>query len=183
MQLKDRPIINVDVDGVLYDFTAAMRTEVHAVMGIPKEELPYPDQWSIHESWPISAEQFNSIMYDGIAHGRVFVNGGLMGGVETRSSLYRLRKNGWHVRIVTSKTFRDGFVTLQARKSTLDWLDRQEVPYDTISFTSSDIGKQGLLADAVVDDKPDMSWTQYGADNFLFDQPWNQPSEVAVEWE
>lgn len=177
----DTPILNLDVDGVLYGFTDAMRIEVNAVMGIPTDQLPDPDQWSIHKSWPITGKQFHSIMYDGIAQGRLFRRGELLGGYKARQALWDLQEHGWHIRITTSKTFRDPVISKIARSSTLEWLGVEDVPFDSISFTSSDIGKVSLRADAIVDDKPKLGeWAQYGADNFLFDQPWNQQVEPGI---
>lgn len=174
-----KPIINVDVDGVLYNFTDAMRREVCAVMGIPHDELPDPDQWSIHKDWPITGKQFHSVMYDGIAQGRIFRRGEVIDFGGATQALQGLIVCGWHVRIVTSKTFRDEFITMQARKNTLSWLYENNIPHHTIAFSDSTVGKQSFRADAIVDDKPDISWMQWGADNFLFDQPWNHDVNAA----
>lgn len=172
--MKDVPIINVDVDGVLYNFTDAMRMEVISIMGIPPSDLPDPSQWSIHKEWPITGKQFHSLMYDGIAQGRTFRRGELIGGRGTTQALKLIQGLGWHVRIVTSKTFSDPFITMQARKNTLTWLYDNEVPHDTLAFSDSTVGKRSYRADAIVDDKPSIEWMQFGSDNFLFDQAWNR---------
>lgn len=176
--LPNTPIINVDVDGVLYDFTGAMRREVKAVMGITGEDLHDPSQWSIHKDWPITGKQFHSIMEDGIAQGRIFRRGDTVEDVWTKRSMQHIMDLGWHVRIVTSKTFRDPFITMQARKSTLDWIYENEIPHHTLAFSDSSIGKRTYMADAVVDDKPSIEWVQWGAFNFLYDQPWNKTVET-----
>jgi hypothetical protein len=172
--IASMPIINVDVDGVLYDFTGQMRNEIMAVTGRLPATLPEADQWDLTEAWRISVEQFDSIMFDAIAQGRLFRRGELIGfGIATRS-LQAIIDLGWHVRLVSSKTFKeDAFITMQARKNMLDWLYENSIPHHTVAF-SDGMGKRSYQADAVVDDKPTIEWTQWGADNFLFDQPWNQ---------
>ena len=110
------PIINVDVDGVLYDFTGAMRHEVCAVMGIPFNMLPAPSEWRLHKAWPLTWAQIHSVMHDGIARGRLFRRGELIGFGSATQALQNIIELGWHVRLVTAKTFDDPFITMQARK-------------------------------------------------------------------
>lgn len=167
------PVLNCDVDGVLYDFTGVMRREISAVMGIPSDDLPDPHEWRLHKAWPITYDQLHSIMYDGIAQGRVFRNGPVIDPDDGPAALQRLMDAGWHVRLVSAKTFRDPFITYMARRNMLEWLEMHEIPHHTISFSDS-MGKQTYRADAIVDDKPTLEWAQWGADNFLFDHPWNQ---------
>lgn len=175
--MSDMPIINVDVDGVLYDFTEAMRKEIVLQMGLPLDSLPDPQEWSLQNVWPVTWAQLRSVMHDGIAQGRVFRSGQMLEDVWTRRSLQHMIDLGWHVRLVTSKTFDDDFITMQARKNMLDWVHTNEIPHHTISFTDES-GKLSYRADAVIDDKPTLSWVQWGAENFLYDQPWNQTINV-----
>ncbi|KKL86676.1 hypothetical protein LCGC14_1942330 [marine sediment metagenome] len=171
--MNDKPIINVDVDGVLYDFTGAMRNEFVLQMGLAPDSLPDPHEWRLEKVWPVTWAQFHSVMYDGIAQGRVFRRGEMLEDVWTRRSLRHIIDIGWHVRLVTAKTFDDDFITMQARKNMLDWIYTNEIPHHTISFVDLS-GKLSYRADAVVDDKPTLEWVQRGAENFLYDQPWNQ---------
>lgn len=168
-----KPIINVDVDGVLYDFTGAMKMELIAITGRAPNSLPAPDQWDLTAAWDIPVPQFDSIMFDSIAAGRLFRRGRLIHPADARSSLQRLIDADWHVRLVSSKTFKeDRFITYMARKNMIDWIYETDIPHHTISF-SDGLGKLSYRADAIVDDKPTTAWAQWGADNFLFAQPWN----------
>ncbi len=171
--MSDMPIINVDVDGVLYDFTGAMRKEFVLQMGLAPDSMPGPSEWRLHKAWPVTWEQLHSVMHDGIAQGRVFRRGQMLEDVWTRRSLQHMIDLGWHVRLVTAKTFDDDFITMQARKNMLDWIYTNEIPHHTISFTDKS-GKLSYRADAVIDDKPTLGWVQRRAWNFLYDQPWNQ---------
>ncbi len=171
--MSDMPIINVDVDGVLYDFTGAMRKEIVLQMGLPLYSLPEPQEWRLHKAWPVTWEQLHSVMHDGIAQGRVFRRGQMLEDVWTRRSLQHMIDLGWHVRLVTAKSFDDDFVTYMARRNMLEWVYANEIPHHTVSFTDKS-GKLSYRADAVIDDKPTLEWVQLGAENFLYDQPWNQ---------
>jgi hypothetical protein len=167
------PIINVDVDGVLYDFTGAMRNEVVAQMGIAPDSLPTPTEWRLHKAWPLTWAQVHGIMHDGIAQGRLFRRGEVIDFGGATLALRNIMALGWHVRLVTAKTFDDTFITMQARKNMLDWVYENEIPHHTISFSDRS-GKLSYTADAVIDDKPSLEWCQWNAENFLFDQSWNQ---------
>lgn len=171
--MNDTLVINVDVDGVLYDFTEAMRIEVNAVMGIPVLDLPDPTTWELDGSWPVSHAQVTSLMLDGIVQGRVFRKGWVIDAI-AKPIMHRWIQSGHHVRLVTAKTFpTDPLATKMARTGMIEWLYENEIPHSTISFTDHH-GKLDHRADVIIDDKPDLSWAQLGADNLLFDHPWNR---------
>ena len=178
--------VNVDVDGVLYDFTDAMREAFDYRYGQGDKHKPstWPDPktWRLHDSWPVSREEVFDVMYAEILDEILFRVGTPID--YAPEGMRWLKAAGFHVRVVTSKTFRDPRVTERARISTLRWLYDNEIPYDTISFTSADKGgKRGILADVVIDDKPTLDWAQSGAINLIFNQQWNKvipsiPNEV-----
>jgi len=165
-------LINVDVDGVLYDFVGEMRDQLWEYGHENAYDWPEPDQWDLHTAWGISKKEFYHVMFQGIMEREVFRVGRLVD-PEAPEVLRVLRGLGWHIRIVTAKTFTDREATLRARESTLQWLDSYRIPYDTISFTDK-LGKKLYRANVVVDDKPDKSWTQWEARNILFLRPWNE---------
>ena len=168
-------VVNVDLDGVGYDFTEAMRNEfaLYAQEHWNDSMLEDPQQWEVWKTWGISNEVFTGVMHRGIMDGRVFgVGKPIPGFIE---GLTMLRANGWHVRIVTNKIFARANLRYMALTSCVTWLDDYSVPYDTISFTDSKLGKEPIRADAIIDDKPDAThWAQMGSKNIIFDQPWNQ---------
>jgi 5'(3')-deoxyribonucleotidase len=157
--------VNVDLDGVLYDFEAACREWGEIRLD---KKLPVTDTWSMWEPWGISKREWYEIFHDGIRAEHIF----RMGHEEPYAlwGMLTLRAMGFRVRIVTAKrlVYRD--TTLRAKISCLRWLDEKEIPFDEIAFTSD---KQGYNADVVIDDKPTMAWAQDGAFNILMGQPWN----------
>jgi 5'(3')-deoxyribonucleotidase len=167
-------VVNVDVDGVLYDFTEAMRYELILTTGVAPNDLGTMHTWDLHKSWPVSREQVLEAMHAGIRRRRMFRNGWLVD--ENAPNVLRaLRASGWWIQIVTAKTFSTPELSYVARQSTLEWLHMEDIPYDTIAFTDHRIGKTGIRADAIIDDKPDLSkWAQMGAMNILYGQPWNE---------
>ena len=165
-------VLNIDCDGVLYDFTAAM-TRAFVSQGYRDAgSWNAMTTWALEVSWPVTKGEVVKVMHEGILDGIVFGTGPLLDD-EIPTVLRTLRDDGWHLRIVTAKTFSSNSVTLKARQSTLEWLDRNAVPYDTIAFTDTH-GKLDYRADAIIDDKPDLSWMQHGAFNLLYDHPWNR---------
>lgn len=177
-------VVNVDMDGVVYDFVDAMRDAFdyrRDTFG-NTTEWPNPDRWQIWDVWPITRQQFYDVLYAEIREGIMFRYGLEIEGA--KAALEGLARRGWHIRIVTNKTFRDRKITETARASTLWWLSDHKIPYDTIAFTDGEVGKQGLRADMVIDDKPKLSaWAQPDSLNILFDQPWNQPPSLTESGE
>lgn len=176
----EQPIVNVDVDGVLYPFTERMRQAFawRADMGVMTFES-HPDQWDeptewrLHKSWPVTWREVHRVMHSEILDESLFRIGEPIH--HAQWGMATLIDMGFHVRIVTSKTFDDEFVTKRARISTLRWLDFHDIPYDTISFSNGKIGKTSYRADITIDDKPQLEdWVQPGAINLIFDQPWNK---------
>lgn len=176
-----RKIVNVDLDGVVYDFVGAMRSAFDYRHNIDAGERyesdpkdwPDPSQWSIWKEWPISYDEFYRVMYAEIRDNFVFRQGApIEGAVEGMEALGDI---GFHVRIVTSKTFRDKTITEKARRSTLSWLATHDIHYDTIAFSDAEQGKTSYKAHVVIDDKPKVeTWAQPDALNIIFHQRWNR---------
>ena len=177
---RAKKVVNVDFDGVIYDFTDAMREAFDYRFGQAMLERgepvplswPDPTEWAVWESWPIDRTAFYEVLYAEVLDGLMFRTGNLIDGA--REGMTRLYQAGWHVRIVTAKTFNDARVTRQARLNTIRFLDEQDIPHHTLVFSDSH-GKLDFRAHMVIDDKPDLTrWVQIGAANVLFDQPWNK---------
>lgn len=174
-------VANIDMDGVVYDFVDAMREAFdyrygQAMLGrgeATPTSWPDPTRWSVWNEWPITRDDFYEVLYAEVLDGHLFRRGNAIDGAI--DGIGALKELGYHVRIVTSKTFHDRRVTEKARIGTLRWLYDHDVPYDTITFTDVTAGKAGIRADVVVDDKPKVEgWLQPQAANVLFDQPWNR---------
>lgn len=172
-------VVNVDCDGVLYDFTRSMREELLWVGSSEAFDWPDPTTWALHEAWPVGHSDVQAAMERGILEGRVFRYGKPMPGA-AEGMRWLAREPGVHVRIVTAKTFDDPAVTHRARRNLLDWLHDWRIPHDTLAFTDSH-GKADYRARVVIDDKPDLSWAQPAAVNLLFHQPWNIAVKPAAD--
>ena len=161
--------INIDVDGVLYDFNGRMHAVAEEFLD---RRLPESQSWAMWKAWGVTGREWHEMFLDAITHREVFSSGEkIPGGTEAVIELAGRHR----VRIVTSKIIRGERPgsTRQAVGQTLDWLDRHGV-LDAgveVCFTPD---KQGYVADVVVDDKPTLSWAQPSAANLLFDQPWNR---------
>lgn len=162
--------VNVDIDGVLYDFVGAMRHEM-AINGFdPKPEDPL---MSLHGAWGVTRETFEEVMYEGIRHGRVFgpsYPDRLIEGA--RDALVRLSDEHF-IRLVTAKGGFPPPLRVDAIRNCIHWLADNDIPFDDIAFVTHH--KTGYLADVVIDDRPEPSrWAQAGALNLLFTQPHNR---------
>ena len=165
-------VINVDLDGVVYDFTDAMREAFDYRGWEGAGEWPDPHIWQTWDVWPISRKDFYEVLYAEVLDGYLFRLGNLIDGAQ--EGMQRLKQNGFYVRIVTAKTFNDPNVTRMARHNVLRFLDLYDLPHHELVF-SGRRGKGDFRADITVDDKPKLGgWVQDGALNLLFDQPWNR---------
>lgn len=154
--------VNVDCDGVLYDFT----TEAVKLAKRKGLEPDAPNQWNM--GIPDFGAHFPGFIKQGI-----FLTGDpIEGGYD---ALAYLTRAGVRVRLVTHKVFDDPALTTIAVTDATDWLMRHGFLDLNIemAFTNSH-GKQGYEADVVIDDKPTLDWAQPCALNILFDQPWNR---------
>lgn len=165
-------VVNVDLDGVVYDFTGAMRSAFAFRGWEGADEWPDPHVWQTWDVWPISEKDFYEVLYAEVLDGVMFRDGDLVQGAQ--EGMHRLSQDGFYIRIVTAKTFRNQQVTEKARRNVMWFLSENDLPHDELVF-SGPMGKGDFRADIVVDDKPSLDgWVQTGALNLLFDQPWNR---------
>lgn len=162
-------IVNVDMDGVVYDFHQQIHDFAEQYLG---RTLPVADQWALHKSWGISNKQWERLFGDAVEDG-VFFHGDPVDGALDAISV--LAKNKFRVRFVTSKQFRDPSLSYKARVDTLTWLDMAGLGGFEVAFTNN---KQSYMADVVIDDKPSLEWFQPNAHNVLFGQPWNAGTSI-----
>jgi len=162
--------INVDMDGVMYDFNEAI---THLAQSVLKRELPVTTGWSMWDAWGISQDEWYKIFNMGIQHFNLFnqPHYDIHGGVE---ALKQFRDEGHRVRIVTAKKLRLARSTTMAQAQVLDWLQARDLRKGIELVFASGADKRNFTADVIVDDKPTLTWAQEGKMNLLFDQPWNQ---------
>ncbi len=161
-----RLTINVDVDGVLYDFNEAMRSYGESELG---RKLPASTQWEMWKDWDVTRQVWHKLFTMAIMDGEVFRNGAAIAGAQ--DGVKRLIDRGHRVRLVTSKNLPQAEVTRAAQIQCIRWLEEFGIlQFVELVFTND---KQGYSADVVIDDKPSLRWVQKGATNILFEQPWN----------
>lgn len=170
--------VNVDMDGVIYDFVGTFAKIAVEQRWMPAEagDSP-PTQWAMWKHWGISRYMFYQ-MFDVaiLRHGLFQIGDPVPGAVD---GLAYLLDRFERVRVVTSKQMKTPEAATAAQQQCLAWLARHVNPSAIeVAFTSN---KRGYLADVVIDDKPTLQWTQKGALNVLFDQPWNQMSHYKTE--
>lgn len=166
-------IINVDMDGVVYDFTRHLYNLLRVDGRIPNNVSPASPTWSLWETWDIPEDDFWSYFHQYTLNRGLFRDGNpIEGAVE---GLRELRAHGHRVRIVTSKTLRRASSTAQSRIDTIRFLQDFGLADLEVVFASGRYGKTDYIADVVIDDKPEVrKWAQpNGTLNILFSQPWN----------
>lgn len=162
-------VINVDIDGVLYDFVGAMQHEL-ALAGY--DPLPIDPLLSLHGTYGITRETFEEIMFEGIKKGRVFgpsyPNRVIRGAKEAMWRLW----DQYFIRLVTMKSGFPDPLRAYAIRNCVEWLADNKIPYDDIAFVQGH--KLDYPADVVIDDRPEPTrWAQRRALNLLFTQQHN----------
>ena len=171
--MSDGLTINVDLDGVVYDFPQAFINMVEAQTR--SVGLTYPRSWDWWDEWGMAKGEWLAWFRKGVESGAIWREGPSIQGA--RRALWALSEADHYLRIVTHRTYFHGLHE-QAVVSTAHWLHEHNIPFRALSFEER---KRDIAADVVVDDRPDLSWTQPGALNLLFGQPYNrQPYNRAV---
>ncbi len=161
-----RLTINVDMDGVIYDFNGHMTALGEVYLG---RKLPVTTTWDMAAAWGMQEDEWYELFHRAIMEDGLFRDGNA---IERASEAVQLLSRQHRVRIVTSKRLRFPTSTLAAQVQTLHWLANENIlNHVEVAFVGN---KQGYQADIIVDDKPTLKWAQTGTVNLLFDQPWNQ---------
>lgn len=176
--------INVDVDGVLYDFIGHCRMlgvgyfnrVIVTEAQITEALMPEANSWHIWEDWDISRDEWYEFFNWAIQHRELFSGGQPIEGAVR--GVMKLVNDGHRVRLITSKNLRSAASTYQAQSQCVEWLHRVGLlNWVELVFTGN---KQGYPAQVAIDDKGDWSWVQAGATNILFDQPWNREAPIGI---
>lgn len=171
--------IGVDVDEVLANYLQGLRDFLH--------EKFYRNSLSLEEldkKFPLDTPHFGLADWEHIkGDHKNFVNLHSLAvedGLFSRLSpvpggkewVNRLKDDGNHVRIITSRFVKNGQHSIVLR-DTSEWLDFQGIKYDDIAFTSK---KAEILADIYVDDGPEniKSFIREQKKFIIFDFGYNQ---------
>ncbi len=159
-------IINLDSDDVIYDCIELFKRRMEQVFD---RKLPPPTSWRVGESWDISNEDIDYHFVKEARDGLFQLSEPVPGAI---AGVYALLEAGHDIRVVTNKGVL-GWGSLPAIRDTVGWYAKWGLIGDVDLVFTRGYEKQGYPADVVVDDRPDLSWTQEGAANILFDRPWN----------
>jgi hypothetical protein len=137
--------IGVDLDGVLYNFTASLSDYIGHAAG---QWYPYrPSCWEFYETdWGMSLTEYLAWFEQGVDAGWIFAVGApAKGSIE---ALHALKARGHTIHLITDRN-----VGEKAKVNTTLWLSAHGVPYDTLTFCNGN--KASLVnVDLAVDDRP-----------------------------
>lgn len=168
--MTDMPILNIDLDNTLGDFSASMQAFGEMKLG---RELPISKSWNIHGDWGIPKGLWAKLFREGVRDGVIWgpdepmIPGALEG-------MWELSDAGYWIRIITHRLAHTNDYDLAA-KQTIEWLRLHGFPYRSIAVIGAE-PKSNYLARALVDDGAHniKAWLEAGLQNaIVFDQPWN----------
>ncbi len=170
-----RPVINIDLDNVVYDFSKAMKGYAEFVLD---RELPQSTQWAIWEDWGIPRGAFDFLFRRGVEEGFIWRTGDVIpGAIE---GLWELSDQEFHIRLLTTR-LTSKFSHDLAVSHTVEWLKENAIPYRSLAFIGGGESKSNYEAIALLDDNVEniQDWHDKHATGILFDQPWNEAMETA----
>lgn len=169
--MRGRSIIGLDLDGVVADYTSAMRLFVADCKSVDPESLPEPVTYNLVKAgWGIdSGDEFLRIHSEAVASG-LYANLPVISGAS--EALRELSDMGAHIRIVTHRLIMGGSHQ-RIVSDTAAWLDRNSIPYMSLCFTGL---KDSVGAHVYIEDSPDniSALRHSGTDVIVFDQPYNR---------
>lgn len=172
-------VLAVDLDGVCAQHTEAFRRVVARERNVDEEDLPLVRSWSFAE-WGLAPGDFEDLHRAAVLEYRMFRDMAPMD--DCSEALWRLSDAGVWIRIVTHRLYTSWGHRL-AVSDTVEWLDRQRIPYRDICFLAD---KSVINADAHIDDAPHNieAITESGGHAIVFDQPYNAhvPGPRAHDW-
>ena len=170
---NERPVLNIDLDGVVYNFAEAIRLACSSAVG---RDLAPTTTWDMHEEWGIPLSLWKRIFRDGVRDGSIWWNGDpIEGAVE---GLWELSEQEYYIRVVSNR-LNHGFDFATAVEATAHWLDRHKIPYRSLCILGNE-SKSTYVAETLVDDGVHNigDWISNSRKvPIIFTQPWNQGLE------
>ena len=145
---SSNPIVfGVDLDGVCGDYTAAFRPVAAEALGVPERDLADDHDWGFSQ-WGLDKDSFIEMHERAVVEHRIFRDMQMIDGAS--EVLQKLSTEGVYIRVVTHRLILPGTHKLVV-SDTVDWLDRNEIPYSDICFAGD---KADIQCDVFVDDAP-----------------------------
>lgn len=164
-------VLGLDLDGVVFDYEAAVRARFAAMLGVAPQTLGRQTRWSLVESgWPIRNEDHFRVLHTAAVRDGMFATMPTIPGAA--EALWQLSDAGVYIRVVTHRLGFKG-VHASAAGDTVTALDANRIPYRDLTFVAD---KPAVGADVYLDDAPHNIANLRGAGGFavVFDQPYNQ---------
>lgn len=173
----ERPVILVDLDNVVYDWTRQMIDWLNRNNALPAgmhPDIAYSSysQWGLWNDWGIPEGEFFRWWRLGIEEGEIYAKGELIPGA--RTALWQLSDAEWDIHIATSRLTKFGLHD-RIILNTASWLRDNNIPYRNCHFTDD---KTAIRADAIIDDRADNMDREAHKEIYLF--PANHNSDHTV---
>lgn len=177
-------VINVDLDGVVYDFKGFMADWLIKKRLMDEWVEIKETSWNFWEDWNVPYGLYEREFRTALAEGSLWRDGDAIPGAS--EFLWRFHDDGYYIRIVTRRLVHSGLHS-RAIIGTAHWLDANRIPYWEIVFLGPNDRKGVFQADYAIDDNPNYILDQNaaGIEAFLFEQGHNQntPWQRVKTWE
>lgn len=172
-----RPVINIDLDNVVSDFSTEINIAGESALG---RRLQKHGQWDIAKQWDVPTGLYKRIFRQGVSEGRIWLDAPVVEGA--LEGLWALSDAEYYIRILTHR-LNHGFDFRVAVQNTIEWLDKNHVPYRSLAVIG-DEPKSNYKAEALLDDAPHniedwLDATLLPGEELkystavVFDRPWN----------
>lgn len=184
--------VNIDLDGVVYRWHEVMAEWVWLTKtgvewnpyetrtGIVWEEeehwplpFPAPNKWNFEHDWGLKEAEFYSMFRKGVEAGYVWRAGEPV--TNSVEGLWELDAGGAYIRLVTKRLVHK-FNHALIQKSTVEWLDKWNVPYHEIAYLGKYSSKGEFRCEYALDDNPQhiREYGRVGLGAHLLTRPWNE---------
>ena len=157
----------IDLDGVVFNFTESLKLYLVEHCGRMDHELPDAKVWNFFiDQWGMTLEEFTDACDRGVDAGVIFRQGPAWpGAVE---GINALKGDGHTIHVVTDRSFGQ-----KSPQNTIEWLNENDIPFDSISFSPDKTIVQG---DLLIEDR-DRNYVAVeqakSATPVLMTRPWN----------
>lgn len=167
-------VVGIDIDGVLADYTGALRDCAPSV-GVQITGAEPPTKWEMVEpGWFSNRDDWKKVHAEALRECDTFDPIGGFPYIADQTN--RLREAGHLVVILTAREappWQDEYGDDLVQRSTLDWLKAHSIAYGELRFDGTKTGHQ---LDVLLDDAPHNieEYQAAGERVVIFDQPYNR---------
>ena len=160
--------IGMDLDGIGYNFIDALRDYRARIQGVPYSTMPEPNSWTFYrDQWGMTDEEFVNTCRTAVEENILFWTGQMY--TDTQWAWHHLIDSGHRIHVVTDREYLGNGL---ARPSTEYWLERNNLPYTTLTISKD---KTVVPADIWLDDRPSNydELHEAGLNPLLWTRAWN----------